>query len=118
MPRSIPLQNFEGKHRRYISQSEANGLLETGKATKFCRRCGRSSERGRCLGGGEHQTVYRLREPERRERHSPCTITARESDAVMGIGSPSFVDASREKFEAWPFVGDTKAVRVPPRVAQ
>jgi len=116
----VPLHNFEGKYRRNISRSEALDLFTRQKADWLCRKCGRTSDRGRCLGASDHQFVLGMKEPERRDGNSPCAISAREMDAVVGItpgdlGMPPnqrMVKEARDKLALWPFVGDTRAVRV------
>ncbi len=123
-PRRIALHNVEGKLRRHIPPSEADGLIELGHAQWRCVRCARKTSRGRCIGGGEHQKVLQLKEPERMRRDSPATLTLDDVQAVVGItdgeyGAPANarrVQAARDKLTAWPFVGDTRAVRVGPRV--
>ena len=119
-PRRIALHNVEGKLRRHIPPSEANGLVELGHADWRCLRCAKRSSRGRCIGGSEHRMVLQLKEPERMRHDSPATLTMTDVLAVVGItkgeyGAPpnaKRVQAAREKFAMWPFVGDDRAVRV------
>lgn len=117
---SVALHNVEGKLRRHIPPSEADGLVELGHAEWRCLRCSRKTNRGRCIGGKEHQMVLQLKEPERLKRDSAATLTFADAQAVVGItkgeiGAPANtkrVQAARDKFVAWPFVGDNRAVRV------
>ena len=123
---SYPLRNFEANYRRHVTRTEAASLLDDGKATWQCRRCGKSSDRGCSIGSAEHQFVLRMTEPECRYTKSPCAISPSEIEAVVGIakgeiGLPSrmrLVEAARDKLAAWPFIGDTRTPRVGLRARQ
>src|ERR1022692_1219596 len=78
----IPLHNFEGNFRRQISRSEADSLLENGKAVRHCRRCGKSSDRGRCIGSAEYQFILRMKEPERRDEGRHGDFNLRELEGL------------------------------------
>lgn len=72
-------------------------------------------------------TDIKLLAPEREEKNSPCTLTMGDM-LNNGIGSVApelrkqgknnhignYIDRAMTKVEHWPFVGDTKAVRVGP----
>ena len=117
---SIALHNWLGEFRRHISRSEANGFLELGKAEWRCLRCTSKSSYGRCVNGGGHQMALQLKKRERSKRPSPATLTYLDVLAVAGIAESKFngpteaeiLEAKREKLALWPFIGDTKAVRV------
>lgn len=103
----IPLHNFEGTYRRTVTRTEAEGLLELGHAYEQCRRCNRTSLRGRCIGGHEHQLILRNREPESVKHDSPSSLTRADAEALVGITHGDFgmpangkrVQAARDKFE-------------------
>jgi hypothetical protein len=66
---------------------------------------------------------YRALKPVRQERPSPASLTFGTMQAVAAaVGKPSDVRLSRgelrhkEKFMAWPLIGDPKAVAVRPRI--
>ena len=117
---SIALHNFEGKLRRYIPTSEADALVKAGDAEWRCLHCARRSHRGRCVGRKEHEMALQLRGPERSKSDSRATLTFRDSQANVGITKGKYgarpnakrVQAARNKVAAWPFIGDTRAVRV------
>src|SRR5208337_2095799 len=81
----IPLHNFEGTFRRSITPTEADGLLELGHAYRQCRRCNKTSLRGRCIGGHEHQVILRNREPERVDGGLKTRWKASQIQVVVGI---------------------------------
>jgi len=113
---SIPLYNLEGRHRRYITQAEADDYVFREQAEWRCGRCGRRGERGRCLGSAKHKLALYLIVPERRDGNSPCAITKGDMEANVGIaGDPNQepdkkrVAAAQDKIGAWLETFDSKA---------
>jgi len=100
---------MDGKYHRAVTEAEANNLIFRNEAKWRCARCFRSSERGRCISGKEHQLELHMTVPLRDDGASPAALTARDSEANMGIGSEGKVAAARDKVAAWPEVYDTKA---------
>src|SRR5271166_3419594 len=113
---TIPLYSFEGRLKRYITEAEAGEVIERNKAEYRCGRCGRQGGKGRCLGAEVHKLALYLLEPENIGRISPCTLTASDMQANVGIaGDPGLpapngrVAAARAKVDVWMEVFDTKA---------
>ncbi len=104
--------SVNGERLRSIPRREAEEMVDSGQAIRLSR-----------LKAPE--LVIQLRHA-RNERSDPATITLAEVEANAGVRGPrqrnrdkvkigNFVDKAMTKIEAWPYVGDTKAVRVGPR---
>ena len=109
------LQTCYGDRIKAIGYEEALSMIDNGVATRVSRP--------------KAPLVVRLKEVRRQTAPMGTTITLSEMEAIAGLRGPrhrsrrrrragqlgNFVDAARTKFEVWPLVGDTKAVRVGPR---
>lgn len=100
---------MDGKYLRAITRAEADNLIFRNEVKWRCSKCFRSSQRGRCISGKEHQLELHMTVPLRDDGTSPAALTARESEANAGLGGDGKVSAAREKVQAWPEVYDDKA---------
>jgi hypothetical protein len=111
-PKHLPLYDHNGEQLRFVTPREAQRLV--------------SSEQAHAVVPGnwrnrpdvEWQGVQLI--IPQRNNESPASISAAEmrvnAGACSAHHSPAYVESVRAKVEAWPFVGDTFAVAVRPRV--
>ena len=102
----------------YEGRRKADQMVSSGEAIKVCKFCLRTSEAGSCdRNAGRHEHILQLKPDWKPIDYSATEITSSEMLANAGLSeSDSFIRRARAKVEAWPFVGDSKAVRVCPAV--
>ena len=106
---TIPLYRMDGTYLKHVSQDEADNRIYRREAEYRCAKCFRNSARGRCVSGADHKMELHMTVPLRNDGASPCTITASECEANVGIGGETKVASAQRKVGAWLETFDTKA---------
>jgi hypothetical protein len=109
---NIPVKSVHGHVLFYVSFFKAVELLKEKDAAggKLYRDVTHWVH-----GKGRPMPVLQMNAPMREEHQSPCSITRSVMEANAGTdGSQAFQRQSRALVAAYPFIGDTLAVRVCP----
>jgi hypothetical protein len=112
LPRKLPLYDSQGSYIREVTIRTAQLLVDGEQAQALVPGNWRNRK------DIEWQGVQLI--PTRADKDSPASISAAENRVNAGAysdhHSPSYVESVRAKVEAWPWVGDTLAVCVRPRI--